>query len=167
MASKSPAIMRMIIALSASELHALKRPSVVSGLPLTENHGAHNYNIALEELSPTLDPADQKYADGDLEIHLACLFFMAHYELKFGYSHDHLRLHLQGVRALLESYNSFLLDGTSCTGPREKSVTERILRTCSGISPLSAQLLLFIALVNLARHERVWKLTFLTGISAL
>ncbi|KAF3398025.1 hypothetical protein F1880_006087 [Penicillium rolfsii] len=87
--------MRMIIALSASELqnlgHSYLRPA--------SQHAARNYGIALNELNLLLDQ-DVK---PDLDSSLTCLFLMAHYELKLGLPSHHLTVHLKGVEALLES----------------------------------------------------------------
>ncbi|KAJ5907220.1 Zn(II)2Cys6 transcription factor [Penicillium subrubescens] len=126
--------MYMIIASSASELqnlgHSYLRPA--------SQHAAQNYGIALNELNLLLN----QDAKPDLDSSLTCLFLMAYYELKLGYSNKHLTVHLKGVEALLESGNYISALG------RNKSLTsdenEMAEAEIQPFSSLSALLLVWI-----------------------
>ncbi|KAJ5752586.1 hypothetical protein N7520_009503 [Penicillium odoratum] len=121
--------MYMIIASSASELqnlgHSYLRPA--------SQYAARNYGIALNELNLLLDQ-DVK---PDLDSSLTCLFLMAHYELKLGYSNQHITIHLKGVEALLESGNySSALGGNNSLPSHENGVAESEIQPFSSLSAL-------------------------------
>jgi hypothetical protein len=91
----------MILATSGSEMHRLQ---VGSGLSLDSNDtGLHHYNLAVRDLSTALGQECLDSLKQNLEKLLAALLFMIDYEVRFGYSRQHLRLHLEGARALYAS----------------------------------------------------------------
>ena len=129
LAPRNAAIMYMIIALSAGELqnlgHSYLRPA--------SHHAARNYGNALKELNLLLDQ-DVK---PDLDSSLTCLFLMAHYELKLGYSNQHLTVHLKGVEALLESGNYIsALGGNKSLPSDENEMAEAEIQPFSSLSAL-------------------------------
>lgn len=145
-ASNDAIVMRMILAMSASEMHRLENGSSSATANDSHDLGLFHYNLAVRELSVFLGQEIAGDVKQRLERLLAALLFMVEYEVRFGYSRHHLRLHLQGVRSLFESYENFVLN-------RQK---QRLITSAehaggesevadSQLSPLSSQLLLWIS----------------------
>lgn len=80
-----------------------------------------------------------------LESLLPALFFMIEYEVRFGYSRRHLRLHLEGVRSLYNSYESMLLNTALENGEQHQTGTRWGGQVDDGLSFLSSQILLWIS----------------------
>lgn len=104
-APRSKLVTRMILALSASEMHK-------SGLLDNNNslarrgidEGLIYYTQALQELMEDISTPTQ----GDqIDAKLAALIFMIHYELQFTGSIDRMQIHLRGFWALMSSHSMF------------------------------------------------------------
>ena len=103
-AATNKIIMRMILAVSASDMHrhGLVVPS--SGRPTAEDHGRYHYSLAVKEFRQSLETSQRQVSVEELEIVFAIMFLMIIYEWQFGNSVCNLQLHLRGVRSLLESH---------------------------------------------------------------
>jgi hypothetical protein len=107
-ASKSSILMRLILALSASELEGrkLSDPSL-SGLAVssTTGAGAAYYGMALREFGTTLSQHRTHGVLGRALIDevIASFFFMILYERNYGDDHRDLVTHLSGIQAFLET----------------------------------------------------------------
>ncbi|KAJ5772565.1 hypothetical protein N7520_003094 [Penicillium odoratum] len=103
-AATNKVIMRMILALSASDMYrhglAVRSP----GRPTAEDHGRFHYSLAVKEFRQLLETPRRQVSVAELEIIFATMFLMVVYEWQFGNSVRHLQLHLHGVRSLLESH---------------------------------------------------------------
>lgn len=103
-APRSKLVTRMILALSASEMHKSGKSGIDEGLIY--------YTQALQELvedisAPTHgDPVDAK---------LVALIFMIHYELQFTGSIDRMQIHLRGFWALINNHSVFERRHANCT----------------------------------------------------
>lgn len=132
-------VMRMILAMSGSEMHRLQ----VGGGSDSEDIGLHHYNLAVRDLSMVLGKDHSDDPKQRLERLLAALLFMVDYEVRFGYSRHHLRLHLEGARSLYASYEKSIMDsersGTVSTVDEEKEGED------SHLSLLGSLLLLWIS----------------------
>ncbi|KAE8147183.1 hypothetical protein BDV25DRAFT_37458 [Aspergillus avenaceus] len=96
-------VMRMILALSASDMHRNGLLVRSPGRPTAEDHGRYHYGLAVKELRQSLE-VPRAVSPGELETLLATMFLMVTYEWQYGHSVRHLQLHLQGVKSLLESH---------------------------------------------------------------
>ncbi|KAJ5102425.1 hypothetical protein NUU61_004647 [Penicillium alfredii] len=103
-AAANKVIMRMILALSATDMYrnglAVRSP----GRPTAEDHGRYHYSLAVKEFRQLLETPRRHVSVAELEIIFATMFLMITYEWQFGHSIRHLQLHLHGVRSLLESH---------------------------------------------------------------
>lgn len=103
-AISSKVIMRMIIALSASDMHrnglVLRSP----GRPTADDHARYHYGLAVKEFRQLLETREGPVSQTELEMVFATMFLMISYEWQFGQSIQDLQLHLRGVRSLLESH---------------------------------------------------------------
>lgn len=102
-APRSKLLTRMILALSASEMHkgGLNNYSLVKrGI----DEGLVYYTQALQDLVEDISAPTQ----GDqVDAKLAALVFMIHYELQFTGSIDRMQTHLQGFWAVIDYYFLF------------------------------------------------------------
>ncbi|KAJ5238991.1 hypothetical protein N7468_003610 [Penicillium chermesinum] len=103
-ATTNKVIMRMILALSASDMHrqGLVAPSL--GHSTADDHGRYHYSQAVKEFRQLLETPRRQVSVDELETIFATIFLMVTYEWQFGTSVRHLQLHLHGVRSLLESH---------------------------------------------------------------
>lgn len=138
-ASNDAIVMRMILAVSGSEMHRLRK----GGSSSSEDIGLHHYNLAVLDLSAVLGKEHTDDPKQRLERLLAALLFMVDYEVRFGYSRHHLQLHLEGARSLYASYEKSIMDseqsGTVTLSDEENE------RGDSHLSLLSSLLLLWIS----------------------
>lgn len=145
-ASSDAIVMRMILAMSGSEMHRLHDET-----PDSEDVGLYNYNLAVRDLSTALGDKSSDDPKQRLERHLAALLFMVDYEVRFGYSRNNLHLHLEGARSLYASYEKSIMDsersGTVSTLDDEESGGD------SHLSLLSSLLLLLLHPAH-AAHPR-------------
>ncbi|KAI2673681.1 transcriptional regulator family: Fungal Specific TF [Penicillium roqueforti] len=96
-AASNRVIMRMILALSASDMHR-------NGLLMrSQDHGQYHYSQAVKEFRQLLETPRQVSLE-DVETVFATVFLMIAWEWQFGHSVRHLQFHLQGVRSLLETH---------------------------------------------------------------
>jgi hypothetical protein len=96
--------MRMILALSASDMHRNGLATRSPGRPTAEDHGRYHYSLAVKEFRQLLETPRRQVSMAELEMIFATMFLMITYEWQFGHSVRHLQLHLHGVRSLLESH---------------------------------------------------------------
>lgn len=95
--------MRMILALSASDMHRGGLVVRSPGRPTAEGHARYQYGLAVKEFRQLLETPSREVSQVELEMILATMFLMVMYEWQFGqHCSRHLQLHLQGVRSLLE-----------------------------------------------------------------
>ncbi|OJJ37920.1 hypothetical protein ASPWEDRAFT_39631 [Aspergillus wentii DTO 134E9] len=102
-AATSKVIMRMILALSASDMHRNGLVVRSPGRPTAEDHARYHYSLAVKEFRQLLE-TPREVSHMELEMIFATMFLMVTYEWQFGHFVRHLQLHLQGVRSLLESH---------------------------------------------------------------
>ncbi|RAL05387.1 Zn(II)2Cys6 transcription factor [Aspergillus ibericus CBS 121593] len=103
-ATTSKVIMRMILALSASDMHRNGLVVRSPGRPTAEDHGRYHYGMAVKEFRQLLETPKPQVSFMELEMIFATMFLMVAYEWQFGHCVRHLHLHLQGVRSLLETH---------------------------------------------------------------
>lgn len=103
-ATTNKVIMRMILALSASDMHRHGLVVRSPGRPTADDHGRYHYSLAVKEFRQLLETPRRQVSVEELEIIFATMFLMVTYEWQFGHSLRHLQLHLHGVRSLLESH---------------------------------------------------------------
>ncbi|PYI05515.1 Rh-like protein/ammonium transporter [Aspergillus sclerotiicarbonarius CBS 121057] len=103
-ATTSRVIMRMILALSASDMHRNGLVVRSPGRPTAEDHGRYHYGMAVKEFRQLLETPKPQVSFVELEMIFATMFLMVAYEWQFGHCVRHLHLHLQGVRSLLETH---------------------------------------------------------------
>lgn len=103
-AATNKVIMRMILAMAASDMHRQGLVVRSPGRPTAEDHGRYHYSLAVKEFRQLLETPRRSVSVEELEIIFATMFLMITYEWQFGHSVRHLQLHLHGVRSLLESH---------------------------------------------------------------
>lgn len=138
-AANDAIVMRMILAMSGSEMHRLKK----GGCADSEDIGLHHYNLAVRDLSTVIGKEHTGDPKQRLERLLAALLFMVDYEVRFGYSRHHLRLHLEGARSLYASYEKSIMD--SERSGTVSTVNDGENEGDSHLSLLSSLLLLWIS----------------------
>jgi Amt family ammonium transporter len=132
-------IMRMILALSASDMHRNGLMVRSPGRPTADDHGRYHYGLAVKEFRQSL-VSPRTVSSAELETILATMFLMITYEWQYGHCVRHLQLHLQGVKSLLESHpelfqikdvNNVLLsmkaDSPDESGSRVSFIPEQLL----------------------------------------
>ncbi|PYH49735.1 Rh-like protein/ammonium transporter [Aspergillus saccharolyticus JOP 1030-1] len=100
----SKVIMRMILALSASDMYRNGLVVRSPGRPTAEDHGRFHYGMAVKEFRHMLETPKAQVSRAEMEMIFATMFLMVAYEWQFGHCLRHLQLHLQGVRSLLETH---------------------------------------------------------------
>lgn len=125
--------MRMILALSASDMHRNGLEVRSPGRPTAEDHARHHYGLAVKEFRQTLETPRRHISHGELETIFVTMFLMVMYECQFGHHVRHLQLHLQGVQSLLETHpelfqnrnvgNVFSLMDTEEPGPTTQDIS--------------------------------------------
>ncbi|KAH8691600.1 hypothetical protein BGW36DRAFT_304717 [Talaromyces proteolyticus] len=154
-AAANKLIMRMILALAASDMHRRGLISDVASHEAARNHGRYHYELAVRDLREYLEHGTSNEtgeggaSESEFEMIFCTMFLMISFEWHYGHSVKHLQLHLQGVRCLLKAHpEMFLL----------KDMTNRILTTGSnpkgGLSFMPAQFLLWILYMEIAGHHR-------------
>lgn len=136
-AATNKGVMRMIVALSASDMHHCGlSPAASPSRPTAVDRAWFHYANAVKELRELLEKPGRGFTQEDLETMFVTIFLMITYEWQFGRNISHLQAHLQGVRSLLETQPDFL---------RMKDLNE-LLSPGAGhrISLIPEQLLLWI-----------------------
>ncbi|KAL4782145.1 Rh-like protein/ammonium transporter [Aspergillus varians] len=103
-ATSNKVIMRMILALSASDMHRNGLVVRSPGRPTADDHARYHYGLAVKEFRQLLETRKGPISQSELEMIFATMFLMISYEWQFGQSVHGLHLHLRGVRSLLESH---------------------------------------------------------------
>ncbi|BCR93407.1 Zn(II)2Cys6 transcription factor [Aspergillus luchuensis] len=151
-AATSKVIMRMILALSASDMHRNGLVVRSPGRPTAEDHGRYHYGMAVKEFRQLLETPKPQVSFAELEMIFATMFLMVAYEWQFGHCVRHLHLHLQGVRSLLETHPELF---------HVRDVNEVLLAmeadqpsdTVSRASFISDQFLLWILYIDVNRRS--------------
>ncbi|KAJ6129277.1 transcriptional regulator family: Fungal Specific TF [Penicillium capsulatum] len=134
-AATNKVIMRMILALSARDMHRNGLLMQSPGRPTAEDHGRYHYSLAVKEFRQLLETPRRSVSVAELEMIFATMFLMITYEWQFGHSVRHLQLHLHGVRSLLESHpqlfrvkdaNDVFLGVDDDQSSQEDSVTSKV-----------------------------------------
>lgn len=136
-AATSKGIMRMIVALSANDMHhSGLSPASSPSRPTAVDHARFQYANAVKEFRELLETPGRDFTQGDLEMMFVTMFLMITYEWQFGRNISHLQAHIQAVRSLLETQPDFL---------RIKDVTDLLSGGAGhGISLIPEQFLLWI-----------------------
>ncbi|KAL4963762.1 Rh-like protein/ammonium transporter [Aspergillus stella-maris] len=103
-AAASKAIMRMLLALSANDMHRNGLVVRSPGRPTAEDHARYHYGLAVKEFRQLLETREGPVTQAELEVIFATMFLMISYEWQFGQSVKDLQLHIRGVRSLLEAH---------------------------------------------------------------
>lgn len=145
-AATNKVIMRMILALAASDMHREGLVIRSPGRPTAEDHGRYHYSLAVKEFRQLLETPRRNVSIEELEIIFATMFLMVTYEWQFGHSVRHLQLHLHGVRSLLESHPQLfrLKDINDVFLSPEPEAPTSDERTSSKVSFIPEQFLLWI-----------------------
>jgi hypothetical protein len=149
-AATNKLIMRMILAIAASDMHRRGLVPNSTGQDPSKNPGRYHYEAAvqefrqyLEEHAATGETQGDLVAESECEIIFCTMFLMIMYEWYYGHSVKDLQLHLQGVRCLLKAHPKMFT---------MKGMTDAILSTGSipkkGLSFMPAQFLLWILYVS-------------------
>lgn len=145
-AATNKLIMRMILAIAASDMHRRGLIPNSVGKDASKNPGRYHYEAAvqefrqyLEEHAATGEMHGDLVAESECEIIFCIMFLMIMYEWYYGHSVKDLQLHLQGVRCLLKAHPKMFT---------MKGMADAILSTGSipkkGLSFMPAQLLLWV-----------------------
>jgi hypothetical protein len=108
-ARSSSFVMRMILALSASEMHH-RGYDLGSGAQHSrgEDPGLCHYGVAVQELSAYLGQSSALESPLSLEIILAAIFLLMHYELQFPSRQTNVKTHLDGLWSLLNAHSALM-----------------------------------------------------------
>ena len=109
-ATTSKVIMRMILALAASDMPRNGFEAQSPGRATAEDHARHHYGLAVKEFRQMLETPRRHVSHIELEMIFVTMFLMIMYEWQFGTHVRHLQLHLQGVRSLLETHPELFQD---------------------------------------------------------
>ena len=137
-AAANKVVMRMLLAISANDMHRGGLIVRTAGRPTAQDHAHYHYSLAAKEFRELLESPKGYISQEDLEMIFATMFLMVLYEWQFGNCPRNLQLHLRGVQSLLESRpnlfrikdvnNSFLpVDGADPTAGESSSHVSFIL----------------------------------------
>lgn len=107
LAPSSAGVMRMILALSASEMYKKDFGMVSVSEDVAVDPGLGHYNMALKHLHDCLASEHGLGGKDSVEAMIATIFFMVHYESQFSTSPGRVKAHLKGLWALLVSHPLF------------------------------------------------------------
>lgn len=102
-AAANKVIMRMILAISASDIHRNGLVVRSPGRATADDHARYHYTLAAKEFRQLLEAPKEQVSQTELEQVFVTMFLMVIYEWQFGHYLSNLQLHLRGVRSLLES----------------------------------------------------------------
>lgn len=108
-AATNNVIMRMIMAVSAGDMHRHELDVRSPGRPTAEDYARYHYGLAVQEFRQMLETPRQNVSRTTLEIIFLAMFLMTMYESQFGNVRN-LQLHLRGVRSLLEIHPELFQD---------------------------------------------------------
>lgn len=100
--------MRMILALSACDMHRNGLVVRSPGRPTADDHGRYHYSLAVKEFRQLLETPRQVSLD-EVETVFATVFLMVAWEWQFGHSVRHVRLAPSGTLLPLMSFRLILL----------------------------------------------------------
>ncbi|KAI9373344.1 Rh-like protein/ammonium transporter [Aspergillus egyptiacus] len=137
-AASSKVIMRMILALSASDMHRSGLVVRPAGRPSALDHARYHYGLAVKEFRQLLETPQGPISLAELEIIFATMFLMILYEWQFGQSVHGLQLHLSGMRSLLQSHPQLFeakdvdevlmsMDAAGDSAPKVSFIPEQLL----------------------------------------
>lgn len=102
-AAANKVIMRMLLALSANDMHRKGLVVQLPGCPTAEDHSRYHYVLAAKEFRQLLESPKGYVSQADLEMVFTTMFLMILYEWQFGHDLRNLHLHLRGVQSLLDA----------------------------------------------------------------
>ncbi|KAH9907522.1 hypothetical protein F4778DRAFT_722302 [Xylariomycetidae sp. FL2044] len=138
-AASSSMVMHMILAISASEMQ--RKNLIADRDTCGADLGLHHYTAALQDLMKCIQPNGSLLDGAGLEPILATLFFMINYGLQTICGLNHAKTHMAGVRSLFTSHIRYMSAGLN---GRKVYCGPQPSKEVLGLSPLSAQLLLYI-----------------------
>lgn len=106
----------MILALSASEMHRSGLHEQTISLNRSFDPGLHHYTLGLADLHSCIKEERQSTNQESVEAAIVALFFMVHYELQFSVSMERVKMHIQGLYALINSHPLFQQQATDGPG---------------------------------------------------
>ena len=108
-AATNNVIMRMIMAVSAGDVHRHELEIRSPGRPTAEDYARYHYGLAVKEFRQMLETPRQDVSRSTLEMIFLAMFLLIMYEWQFGNVRN-LQLHLRGVRSLLEMHPELFQD---------------------------------------------------------
>jgi len=145
-APSSYSVMRMILALTTSEMH--QKGFQIGGN--SENPGAdlglYHYNLALKYLHDCLAKEQGVGDEESVEAIIATIFFMVHYEFQFSVSANRVKAHFEGLWAVISTHPLFqknVGDSTVLQTLPEARIDARFVLSCQlvvwllSVSPIS------------------------------
>ncbi|KAI5922424.1 hypothetical protein F4810DRAFT_263659 [Camillea tinctor] len=130
-ALSSSMIMRMMLAISASEMQQRGLCTALQGS--RQDFGLYHYTAALKELQDYVTVGEIR-RDGSIDEVLATIFLMIQYGLQSAPLLSHVKAHFSGIRSLVTSY----------VGSLNQSSKKGRSKTSISLPPLSSRLLLWI-----------------------
>ncbi|KAF4627939.1 hypothetical protein G7Y89_g10215 [Cudoniella acicularis] len=114
-APSSSGVLRMMLALSASEMHKISSQKSISPKAPGVDPGIYHYNLALKHLRDCLDQrVGGAWSAGAI---IATIFFMVQYEMQFSTSVKRVKAHFAGLWAVISTHPLFQGKGSSCKVP--------------------------------------------------
>lgn len=114
-AKKCPSVMAMVLAISASELHAKNTHSEDSFEHQSNSSdldmGINYYRRALQDMSSLLKNDQQQLSQDRLHAIFATFFLMISYEQQFQFNSNGDSIHIKGVRSFLQTHFESPTDG--------------------------------------------------------
>ncbi|KAE8552136.1 hypothetical protein EYB25_006030 [Talaromyces marneffei] len=165
-AAANKIIMRMMLAIAASDMHRQRNFSSAAEKEATKRRAQYHYELAVQEFRQYLeeygnaannnndDDDDEpgtveKALESESEMIFSVMFLMITYEWNFGHSVKHFQMHIEGVRCMLKAHPEIFVtrniaDTILTTGLRPKNV----------MSFIPSQLLLWILYMEISGHPR-------------
>lgn len=165
-AAANKIIMRMMLAIAASDMHRQGYFSSAAEKESTRRRAQYHYELAVQEFRQYLEEHGsanaelgkaERVLESGSEMIFSIMFLMITYEWYFGHSVKHFQMHIEGVRCLLKAHPEIFVT---------RKIADTILTTGtrpdSGMSFIPSQLLLwilYVALVPLVRDPHFLSMT--------
>jgi hypothetical protein len=151
-AAANKIIMRMMLAIAASDMHRQGYFSSAAEKESTKRRAQYHYELAVQEFRQYLEEhgsantglgKPERVLESGSEMIFSIMFLMITYEWYFGHSVKHFQMHIEGVRCLLKAHPEIFIT---------RKIADTILATGSrpdsGMSFIPSQLLLWILYVH-------------------
>ncbi|KAH8898296.1 hypothetical protein GQ53DRAFT_817576 [Thozetella sp. PMI_491] len=139
LAPSSIGVTRMMLAMSASEMHRKGLGMGARAAQEAMDSGLQHYNLALKHLSDSLLGEETGGGGESVEALIATIFFMVNYEIHFSNTADRAMAHLRGLWALVSKHPVF----HGQEGDAKLSLVPRNTRAEASVY-LSCQLILWL-----------------------